>query len=84
MQHSLQLEPLWNSIRKKLKHNQVHQIQMDLEINWRSFKSKKHIGWVAENDLASMVKDMIHSDVKLVQKEQYLKAGDYHLSTNLE
>ena len=33
---------------------------------------------------ASLVKHMMQSDVKLVQKEQYLKAGDHHLSTNLE
>ena len=47
-------------------------------------KAKNTLDWVAENDLASLVKDMIQSDVKLMQKEQYLKAGDYHLSTNLE
>ena len=33
---------------------------------------------------ASLVKHMIQSDVKLMQKEQYLKAVGYHLSTNLE
>ena len=33
---------------------------------------------------ASLVKHMMQSDVKLVQKEHYLKAVDYHLSTNLE
>jgi len=33
---------------------------------------------------ASLVKDMMQSDVKLMQKEQYLKAVGYHSSTNLE
>ena len=33
---------------------------------------------------ASLVKHMIQSDVKLMQKEQYLKAGGYHASKNLE
>ena len=36
------------------------------------------------DDLASLVKHMIQSDVKLMQKEQYLKAGGYHSSKNLE
>ena len=47
-------------------------------------KAKEKLGWVAEYDLASLVKDMIQSDVKLMQKEQYLKAGGYHSSKNLE
>jgi len=47
-------------------------------------KAKEKLGWVAEHDLASLVKDMIQSDVKLMQKKQYLKAGGYHLSKNLE
>ena len=33
---------------------------------------------------ASLVKDMMQSDVKLMQKEQYLKVGGYHASKNLE
>jgi len=47
-------------------------------------KAKNTLGWVVENDLASLVKDMMQSDVKLMQKEQYLKAGGYHSSKNLE
>jgi GDPmannose 4,6-dehydratase len=37
-------------------------------------KAKNTLGWVVENDLASLVKQMMQSDVKLMQKEQYLKA----------
>jgi GDPmannose 4,6-dehydratase len=40
-------------------------------------KAKEKLGWVAEHDLASLVKDMMQSDVKLMQKEQYLKKGGY-------
>jgi GDPmannose 4,6-dehydratase len=47
-------------------------------------KAKEKLGWVAAHDLASLVKDMMQSDVKLMQKEQYLKAGGYHSSKNLE
>ncbi len=47
-------------------------------------KAKNKLGWVAAHDLASLVKDMMQSDVKLMQKEQYLKAGGYHASKNLE
>ena len=47
-------------------------------------KAKEKLGWVLEHDLASLVKDMMQSDVKLMQKEQYLKAGGYHSSKNLE
>jgi len=47
-------------------------------------KAEEKLGWVAEHDLASLVKDMMKSDVKLMQKEKYLKVGGYHLSKNLE
>jgi GDPmannose 4,6-dehydratase len=47
-------------------------------------KAKEKLGWVAAHDLASLVKDMMQSDVKLMLKEQYLKAGGYHSSKNLE
>jgi GDPmannose 4,6-dehydratase len=47
-------------------------------------KAKEKLGWVVAHDLASLVKDMMQSDVKLMQKEQYLKVGGYHLSKNSE
>jgi GDPmannose 4,6-dehydratase len=40
-------------------------------------KAKNKLGWVPEHDLASLVKDMMQSDVKLMQKQQYLKDGGY-------
>jgi len=36
-------------------------------------KAKEKLGWVPEYDIYSLVKDMMQSDVKLMQKEQYLK-----------
>ena len=40
-------------------------------------KAKEKLAWIPEYDLASLVKDMMQSDVKLMQKDQYLKAGGY-------
>ena len=42
-------------------------------------KAKSKLGWVPEHDLASLVKDMMQSDVRLMQKEQYLKKGGYKI-----
>jgi GDPmannose 4,6-dehydratase len=47
-------------------------------------KAKEKLGWVAEHDLASLVKDMMQSDVKLMQKQQYLRQGGYHIDNNVE
>jgi GDPmannose 4,6-dehydratase len=40
-------------------------------------KSKKVLGWKPEYDLKMLVEDMIISDVKLMKKDAYLKAGGY-------
>ena len=47
-------------------------------------KAKEKLGWVPEHDLSSLVKDMMQSDVKLMQKDQYLKEGGYFISSNPE
>ena len=47
-------------------------------------KAKEKLGWVPEHDLASLVKDMMESDVKLMQKYQYLNEGGYHTNNYLE
>ena len=41
-------------------------------------KAKEKLGWVPEYNLISLVKDMMHSDVKLMLKQQFLKKGGYH------
>ena len=43
-------------------------------------KAKEKLGWVPEHDLASLVKDMMQSDVKLMKKAQYLKDGGYNIN----
>tara|TARA_B110001452_G_scaffold2392_1_gene2052 strand:+ start:1290 stop:2417 length:1128 start_codon:yes stop_codon:yes gene_type:complete len=47
-------------------------------------KAKEKLGWVPEHDLAYLVKDMMQSDVKLMQKQQYLKKGGYTTNNNIE
>ncbi|MCH9661698.1 MAG: GDP-mannose 4,6-dehydratase [Bacteroidetes bacterium] len=40
-------------------------------------KAKDKLGWVPEYQLSELVKEMMTSDLKLMQKEQYLKEGGY-------
>ncbi len=40
-------------------------------------KAKTKLGWVPELTLEDLVKDMMKSDIKLMQKDQYLKDGGY-------
>jgi len=50
--------------------------EVDLLIGDAS-KAKNKLGWVPEYTLSDLVKDMMQSDVKLMQKDQYLKDGGY-------
>ena len=47
-------------------------------------KAKEKLGWVPEHDLPSLVKDMMQADVKLMQKDQYLKKGGYSANNYYE
>jgi GDPmannose 4,6-dehydratase len=40
-------------------------------------KAKTKLGWECKYDLPALVKEMMQSDVKLMQKDQYLKEGGY-------
>jgi GDPmannose 4,6-dehydratase len=40
-------------------------------------KSQKQLGWTPEYDLLALVKDMVKSDLKLMKKDRYLKAGGF-------
>ena len=40
-------------------------------------KAKTKLGWECKYDLPALVKEMMQSDVKLMQKDQYLKDGGY-------
>ncbi|MEW2921823.1 GDP-mannose 4,6-dehydratase [Muricauda sp. ANG21] len=47
-------------------------------------KAKTKLGWIPEYDLEGLVKDMMKSDLKLMQKEQYLKEGGYRILNYFE
>lgn len=40
-------------------------------------KANTKLGWIPEYDLPDLVKEMMQSDIKLMQKEQHLKNGGY-------
>lgn len=40
-------------------------------------KARTKLGWECQYDLAALVKDMMQGDLKLMQKDQYLKEGGY-------
>lgn len=40
-------------------------------------KANKKLGWTPEYELKDLVKDMMYGDIKLMQKDQYLKDGGY-------
>ena len=42
-----------------------------------STKAKEKLGWEPKITLEALVKDMMDSDLKLMQKDRYLKDGGY-------
>ncbi|MCB0508562.1 MAG: GDP-mannose 4,6-dehydratase [Chitinophagales bacterium] len=42
-------------------------------------KSKTKLGWVPKHDLASLVKDMMESDIKLFERDKYLLEGGHKI-----
>ena len=40
-------------------------------------KAKEELGWVPQIELNDLVKDKMSSDLKLMQKDKYLKDGGY-------
>jgi len=47
-------------------------------------KANTKLGWKPEYNLQGLVKDMMQSDLKLMQKEQYLKDGGYRILNYFE
>lgn len=47
-------------------------------------KAKDKLGWIPEYDLKSLIKDMMQSDIKLVQKDKYLQKGGYEILSYFE
>ena len=57
--------------------------EVDLLIGDAS-KAKNKLGWVPEFDLQDLVKDMMQSDIKLMQKQVYLKEGGFETKNYFE
>lgn len=47
-------------------------------------KAREKLGWIPENDLNALVGDMMQSDIKLMEKEQFLKEGGYKIMNYFE
>jgi GDPmannose 4,6-dehydratase len=47
-------------------------------------KSRTVLGWEPRYDLASLIADMMQSDIKLMQRETYLKDGGYDIMNYFE
>ena len=47
-------------------------------------KAKELLGWVPKFELKDLVKDMMQSDLKLMQKDTYLKDGGYKIMNYFE
>ncbi|MBL7885108.1 MAG: GDP-mannose 4,6-dehydratase [Flavobacterium sp.] len=47
-------------------------------------KAKEKLGWVPEYELKDLVKEMMHSDVLLMQKDAYLKKGGFEIKNYFE
>ncbi|WP_293295436.1 GDP-mannose 4,6-dehydratase [Allomuricauda sp.] len=47
-------------------------------------KANTKLGWKPEYDLQGLIKDMMQSDLKLMQKEQFLKDGGYRILNYFE
>lgn len=57
--------------------------EVDLLIGDAS-KAREKLGWVPEYDLQALVKDMVQNDLKLMQKDKYLKDGGYRVLSYFE
>lgn len=57
--------------------------EVDLLIGDAS-KAREKLGWIPEYDLNTLVKDMVQSDLKLMQKDKYLKDGGYKILNYFE
>lgn len=57
--------------------------EVDLLIGDAS-KAREKLGWVPEYDLKALVADMMQGDLKLMQKDKYLKDGGYEVFSYFE
>jgi GDPmannose 4,6-dehydratase len=47
-------------------------------------KAKTKLGWTLKYDLPALVKDMVHSDLNLMKKDEYLKEGGHQILNYFE
>jgi len=47
-------------------------------------KAKEKLGWVPEYDLKALVKEMMQSDLKLMQRDRYLQEGGFRIMNYFE
>lgn len=47
-------------------------------------KAREKLGWEPEHDLDKLIRDMMNSDIKLMQKNDYLKKGGFVLTPSVE
>jgi len=47
-------------------------------------KARTKLGWKIEYELKDLIKDMVQSDLKVMQKEQYIKDGGYRILNYFE
>ncbi|HHH72214.1 MAG TPA: GDP-mannose 4,6-dehydratase, partial [Sulfuricurvum sp.] len=47
-------------------------------------KAEAKLGWTREHKLEDLINDMMQSDLKLMTKDQYLKAGGYRINNYFE
>lgn len=47
-------------------------------------KAKTRLGWTPKYDLQALVKDMVHSDLSLVKKDEHLRMGGYKVLNYFE
>lgn len=57
--------------------------EVDLLIGDAS-KAREKLGWIPEYDLSMLIKDMVQSDLRLMQKDKYLKDGGYEILSYFE
>ena len=50
--------------------------EVDLLIGDAS-KAQRQLGWQPKYDLDALIKDMIHADLQLMRKEEYLSSGGF-------
>jgi GDPmannose 4,6-dehydratase len=47
-------------------------------------KAKEKLGWVAKHSLEELVKEMVRADLRLFQREEYLKKGGFNIQSQFE